>query len=188
VAVHCLSTRAYESEVLRPGVQGQPWLYISTLHLKSHFRARELPQQVKALAAESLIPRTRVECLRVSTAEKRHHDQDHTHKGQHFIGAGLQSQRFSPLSSWQEAWQQTGSHGSGGADSSISCSRVKQEKPGSYMARKRVSESTLTVTVTSSNKSIPIPTRPHLLKVPLPGPSIFKLATWSKGGTDFKLF
>jgi len=32
----------------------------------------------------------------------RHHDQGKSYKGQHLIGAGLQVQRFSPLSSRQE--------------------------------------------------------------------------------------
>jgi hypothetical protein len=32
----------------------------------------------------------------------RHHDQGNSYKGQHLIGAGLQVQRFSPLSSRQE--------------------------------------------------------------------------------------
>ena len=31
----------------------------------------------------------------------------------HLIEAGLQVQRFSPLSSWQEAWQRPGRHGAG---------------------------------------------------------------------------
>jgi hypothetical protein len=32
----------------------------------------------------------------------RYHDQGKSYKGQHLIGAGLQVQRFSPLSSWWE--------------------------------------------------------------------------------------
>jgi hypothetical protein len=31
-----------------------------------------------------------------------------THKGQHLIGAGLEAQRFSPSSLWEEAWQHPG--------------------------------------------------------------------------------
>ena len=34
---------------------------------------------------------------------KRHHDQGNSYKGKHLIEAGLQFQRFSPLSSWWEA-------------------------------------------------------------------------------------
>jgi hypothetical protein len=36
-------------------------------------------------------------------AVERHHDHGNSYKGQHW--AGLQFQSFSPLSSWQEAWQ-----------------------------------------------------------------------------------
>ena len=45
---------------------------------------------------------------------KRHHDYSNSYKG-HLIGAGLQFQRFNPLSSWQEAWQHPGRCGAGGA-------------------------------------------------------------------------
>ena len=38
-------------------------------------------------------------------AVKRHHNHNNSYNGKHLIGAGLQSQRFSPLSSWYEAWQ-----------------------------------------------------------------------------------
>ena len=40
---------------------------------------------------------------------------------ENLIGAGLHHQRFSPLSSGQEAWQPPGRHGAGeGAESSTS--------------------------------------------------------------------
>jgi hypothetical protein len=40
------------------------------------------------------------DCLSLGfTVVKRHHDQGNTYKGQHLVGAGLQIQRFSPLSS-----------------------------------------------------------------------------------------
>jgi hypothetical protein len=42
-------------------------------------------------------------CLRISTAIKRRHDQGNSQKEQYLIGAGLQFQRFSPLSSWLES-------------------------------------------------------------------------------------
>jgi hypothetical protein len=46
-----------------------------------------------------------------------------SYKGQHLIEAGLQVQRFSPLSSRQEgAWQHPGRHGVGGAEGSTSSS------------------------------------------------------------------
>ena len=47
---------------------------------------------------------------------KRHHDQDNSNKCKHLIGAGLEFQRFSPLSAWLEAWKCAGRHGAGGAD------------------------------------------------------------------------
>jgi hypothetical protein len=37
--------------------------------------------------------------VRVSSAGKRHHDYSNSYKGKHLIRAGLQFQRFSPLSS-----------------------------------------------------------------------------------------
>jgi len=46
--------------------------------------------------------------VRASIAVKRQQEQENSYKGKHLIGAGLQSQRFSPLSSWQEAWQDSG--------------------------------------------------------------------------------
>ena len=45
-----------------------------------------------------------------SIAVKRHHDHGNFYKGKHFIGVNLQFQRFSPLSSWWEAWQHAGRH------------------------------------------------------------------------------
>ena len=43
---------------------------------------------------------------RVSIAVKKHHDQGNSYKDKHLIGAGLQFQRFSPLSSWQHPGRQ----------------------------------------------------------------------------------
>jgi hypothetical protein len=40
--------------------------------------------------------------LGVSNAINKHHEQGNSYKGQNLIGAGLQVQRFSPLSSRQE--------------------------------------------------------------------------------------
>jgi hypothetical protein len=51
---------------------------------------------------------------------KRHHDQGNSYEGKHLIGAGLQFQRFGPVSSWWEAWKQVGRHDAGeGAENSI---------------------------------------------------------------------
>jgi hypothetical protein len=41
-------------------------------------------------------------------AVKRHCDQSNSYKGKHLMGSCLQFQRFSPSSSWQEAWQCSG--------------------------------------------------------------------------------
>ena len=49
---------------------------------------------------------------------KGHHNQGSSYKGQHLIVAGLKVQKFSPLSSWQEAWQHPGRRDAGGAKSS----------------------------------------------------------------------
>ena len=49
---------------------------------------------------------------------KKDHDCDNSYKEKHLIEAGLQFQRFSPLS-WWEAWQYAGRHGAReGAESS----------------------------------------------------------------------
>jgi hypothetical protein len=58
-------------------------------------------------------------CLRVSIAMKRHHDQDNSYKGKHLIGAGLQFQGYSPLSSWQKIWQHAGRSEAGRVESSL---------------------------------------------------------------------
>jgi hypothetical protein len=58
--------------------------------------------------------------VRVSIAVKRHHDQGNPYRGKHLIGAGLQFQGFSPLSSWWDTWQHAGRHGAGRAVSSTS--------------------------------------------------------------------
>ena len=62
-------------------------------------------------------------------AVKRHHDHSNSYKGKHLVGAGLQFQRLSPLSSWWKAWQPAGSHGAGGgAESSPSWSEGSEEE------------------------------------------------------------
>ena len=82
-----------------------------------------------------------------SVAVKRHHNQGNSYKRQqHLTGAGLQVQRFSPLSSRQEAWQHLGRHGTGGAESSTSCSEGKQKTAVFQAARVKVLKPTLTVT------------------------------------------
>jgi hypothetical protein len=46
---------------------------------------------------------------------KRHHDHGDSYKEEYLIEVGLQFQRFSPLSSLQEAWQCPGRYGAGRA-------------------------------------------------------------------------
>ena len=55
------------------------------------------------------LSRRRCDLVRVSIAVKRHHEQGNSYKQQHLIGAGLQVQRFSPLSSrWEHGSVQAG--------------------------------------------------------------------------------
>ena len=72
--------------------------------------------------AHGMVPPTFSTGLRTGCiALERHHDQSNSYKGKHLIGAGLQFQRFSSLSSWWEAWQDKGRHGAGeGAESATS--------------------------------------------------------------------
>jgi hypothetical protein len=49
---------------------------------------------------------------------RRHSDEGNSYTRKHLTGDGLQFQSFSPLSSWWEAWQHPGRHGTGGAESS----------------------------------------------------------------------
>ena len=65
-------------------------------------------------------------------------------------------------------------HGAGGAERFTPCSEGNQEKTGFQAARRRASNPTPTV----AHFLQPTPTRPHLLIVPLSGPSIFKLPQW----------
>jgi len=65
------------------------------------------------------------------------------------------------------AWQHPGRHGTGRVENSTSCSEDKQ-KTVFQAARRRVLKLISPVTDT-----LP-PTRPHLLNMLLPGPSIFK--------------
>jgi len=44
-----------------------------------------------------------------------------SYKMKHLTGAGLQFQRFGPLSLWQEGWLHTGRHGAGDVAESSTC-------------------------------------------------------------------
>jgi hypothetical protein len=90
------------------------------------------------------------------------YDHINSYKGNHLIGPGLQFQMFSPLSSWQKAWQYAGRHSA-------------REGAESYTSRDTGSIRRLCHTGhclniwdppqwhTSSKKATPTLTRPHLL-------------------------
>ena len=100
--------------------------------------------------------------VRVSIAVKRHCEQGNVPKEQHLIGAGLQLQRFSPLSSWWEAWQHPGRHGAGeGAESSTSWSEGRQEDTLFYTVWNLSTGGNLKAHLYIG--TLP-PTRPHLLQ------------------------
>jgi hypothetical protein len=97
-------------------------------------------------------------------ALKRHHNQGNSYKGQYLIGAGLQFQRFRPLSSWQKAWPHLGKHGAGeGAESSTSCSEGED----------CLLHTGWSLSIVGDLQSPPYsdtfpPTKPHILTVSLP--------------------
>ena len=49
----------------------------------------------------------------VFIAVKRHLDHSNSYKDKHLLGACLLFERFSPFSSWYEAWGHTDRHGTG---------------------------------------------------------------------------
>ena len=84
----------------------------------AHPEDKALPQKAKTFL--SIVP-VRDFLSEGFIALKRHHDHSNSYKGKHLIWAALPFQRFSLLSSWQEAWQHAGRHGAGGgAESSTS--------------------------------------------------------------------
>jgi hypothetical protein len=84
--------------------------------------------------------------------------------------------KFSPLSSWQKAWQHPGRLGAGGVESSTSYSKDKQ-KTDFQAGRRRVSIPTVTNFLQQG----------HTLVVPLPGPSIFKPPQVPSKDQEFKV-
>ena len=104
--------------------------------------------------------------VRVSIAvERRYRDQGNSYKRKHFTGAGLQFQRFNPLSSW-------GKHGSIQTDMVLGKElRVLHLDP---QAARRLGEFHIRHCLTvkdskpSSNKATVPQLRPYLLIVPLP--------------------
>ena len=101
-------------------------------------------------------------------AVKNHHDHSNSYKEKHLIGAGLQFQRFSPLSSWWEAWQRAGRHGAeelrtlhlDPQTARRDCVHSEHRRPQSPL----------------HSDALP-PIRPHLLIVPLPMGQTFKCAS-----------
>jgi len=100
-------------------------------------------------------------------AVNRHHHQSNTNKGQHLIRAGLQGQRFSPLSSRQK-------HGS--FQVSMAQKELRVLHPSLTISRRKLT--------TLGETSKPTPTVTNFLQLghiysnkttpPPPGPSIFK--------------
>ena len=96
--------------------------------------------------------------------------QSNSYKGKHFIGTGLQNQRFTPLSSWWGAWQCAGRHGAReGAESSMWIHRQQKET----VCHTGTSLSIYDLKDHPHNGTLP-PTRPHPLIVPLPMDQTFK--------------
>jgi hypothetical protein len=93
--------------------------------------------------------------VRVSMVVKKHHDHRSSYKSKHLIGAGLQFQRFSSLSSWWEAWQSAGRHSAReGAESSTS--KGRQERLSSRQQKEGLKAH-------PQSDTLP-PTRPHPLQ------------------------
>jgi hypothetical protein len=102
--------------------------------------------------------------LRVYIAVKRHHDQGNSYKGKHLIGAGLQFQRFSPLSSRWEAMAEMVVEKelrvlhldmqAAEGDCVPHWANLKHRRPQSPPSQWH----------SSSNKATPTAARPHLLK------------------------
>ena len=94
-------------------------------------------------------------------AVNRHCDHGKFYKGQHLIGAGLQVQRFSPLSSrWERGSVQVG--------------MVQEELRSLHLHLNATSRILASRQLAQAHGDTPTPTRPCLLIVPLPGPSIYK--------------
>ena len=113
---------------------------------------------------------------------KRHHDHSNSYKGKHLIGADLQFQRFSPLSSRWEAWQHAGKHGSQRAEISTSWS-IGSSRRLSHWPDLSIYD----LKVHPHPSDMLPPARPHLLIVPviqtqsLWGPFIpVRITTFSK--------
>ena len=93
----------------------EAWLTHCSMHKEHTFQclcSQTFPLRIESVELWDQLNKANEGVLvRVSTAMRRHHDQGNSYKGKHLIGTGLQFERFSPLSSWWEAWQHTVRHG-----------------------------------------------------------------------------
>jgi hypothetical protein len=103
---------------------------------------------------------------------KRHHGQSNSYEGQHLIGASFRGSVH---------YYQGGKHGRIWADRDLEESKVlhldqqanrRSVSPAWLQGESQISSPQWH---TISNKATPITKRPHLLIIPFPGPSIFKL-------------
>ena len=94
--------------------------------------------------------------LSVSIAVKKHHDQGNSYKGQHLIGATLQVQRFSPLSS---RWE-NGSIQAGMAQAELRVLRLHSKAASGRLTSRQLGWGSYAYT----HSDTPIPTRSHLFQ------------------------
>jgi hypothetical protein len=111
--------------------------------------------------------------MRISIVVKRHLDQGKSYKKQHLIRAGLQLQRFSLVSSWQEAWWHAGRHSAGEGDKSSAFDLKANRRRLTSRQLGGGSQSPPPKSHTSCKMTTSTLTRPQLLIMPLPGASIF---------------
>jgi hypothetical protein len=90
------------------------------------------------------------------TAVNRHHDQGKSYKTQHLIGAGLQVQRFSPLSS---RWE-PGSNQAGMAQADLRVLHLHPKAASGRLTSRWLGWGSYTHT----HSDTPIPTRSHLFQ------------------------
>ena len=105
---------------------------------------------------------------------KRHHDQGNSYKGKHLIGAGLQFQRFSPLSSWQEAWQRETCRHTWCWKSWEFCILIQRQPKGDCHSTLGIAWAFIWDLKACLHSDILSSTRPHLLILPHPMGQAFK--------------
>jgi hypothetical protein len=110
---------------------------------------------------------------------KRPDGQSNSYKERHLIGAGLLFERFSPLSSWWEAWQRVGKHDAReGAESSTSWSTGSRKTETHWSVW-----SFLDLRADSQWPTPLLQSRPHLLTALLPLTEHSN--TWVYGGHSY---